>query len=306
MSETFRFSGEDWAVIHEVIGSLEEHKIYAEDMAKLAALSHFSADRAAKLMQCGTYVGMQPRIDDPGAWHIVESNFCRQRLCPMCAWRKSLKMYSEIQDVVQALPGYEYILCTLTVPNVALDELSGALDRIYRQFRCMMKRPEVRAWEGWIRSTEVSYNRDTNTLHPHLHVLVAVRPQYFSGRAYVSQRKLQQLWQIGQQVDLRKIKDLRRGVCEAVKYATKPLELPVDPRLAERNAEVYDALRIGLHGRRLIQTGGVIRDVLKELRIDLEADDQEGRAVDDLPLLALSWDNLKRKYSPNENSRLGR
>lgn len=284
----------------EVIGGLEEHKRYAEDVAKLAAVSNSSLDRAVKLWNCGTYVALQQQ---DGYTRVVGSNFCRQRICPMCAWRRSLRMYVHMQDVVHTLEEYDYILCTLTVPNVAGDQIGDALNRMYKQFREMVKLPDFRAWDGYFRSTEVTYNRDFNTFHPHLHILVAVRPQYFSGRAYVSAAKLRQLWQIGQQIDLRRVRDVNRGVAEVVKYACKPLEFPTDLRLQERNAAALDALRVGLHGRRLVQTGGVIRAALHRLRVDLDADDTEGIEDVTAPLLALSWDTAARRYRRNEHSR---
>lgn len=277
-------------VFEELIGTLEEHKRYSVDMAKLAERSDFHKDRAPKMTACGTYVALQPRSTEPAAtWHVVASNFCRVRLCPMCEWRKSLRLYSALLRVVDALPDLDWLLCTLTTPNVKAEKLGETITALYRESRLLLKRPELKCWIGWLRSTEVTYNSEADTYHPHLHNLVAVRPTYWKSRGYISTAKLRSLWPLGDQVDLRRVRDPRRGCCEVAKYATKPLIFPKDEALRDKYARVYDTLCTELHGRRLVQAGGCVKAALAALRIDLEADDTEGVEEADLPLLALSW-----------------
>ena len=136
----------------------------------------------------------------------------------------------------------------------------------------------------------MTYSPARGDYHPHIHALVAVKPTYWKGRAYVSQEVMQRLWGLGI-VDLRRVRDIGRGVAEVAKYAVKPLDFErVD---AERAAEVYRTLHDALHGRRLTQTGGCIRETLRALRVDLEADDTRSVTDDDAPLLALSWDGSR-------------
>ena len=64
---------------------------------------------------------------------------------------------------------------------------------------------------------------------------------------------------------------------EVSKYCVKPFEFEGLPMLDELN--VYKTYNNALHGRRLIQSYGVIRSELSRLRVDLEADDCEPVAV---------------------------
>lgn len=288
---------EDLRKLIDVIGDLEVHKRAALGMANVGKLAECVSDaQYARLLACGSYVGMQ--YDDAQRLRVTEACFCRARMCPMCAWRKSLRAFVVVQDMVAAMPGYDYILCTVTVPNVAGAALGDTITRMYHRWRDMVKLPQLRAWCGWLRSTEVTYSPARGDYHPHIHALVAVKPTYWKSRAYVSHDAAQRLWGLGI-VDLRRVRDIGRGVAEVAKYAVKPLDFErVD---AERAAEVYRTLHDALHGRRLVQTGGCIRDTLRALRVDLEADDTRSVTDDNAPLLALSWDG--QRYVMNAATR---
>lgn len=288
---------EDVRKLIDMIGDLEVHKRAALGMANVGKLAGCVSDaQHARLLACGSYVGMQ--YDAEQRLRVTEACFCRARMCPMCAWRKSLRIFVTVQQMIAAMPGYDYILCTVTVPNVAGSMLGDEITRMYRRWRDMVKQSELRAWCGWLRSTEVTYNPARGDYHPHIHALVAVKPTYWKSRAYVSQDAAQRLWGLGI-VDLRRVRDIGRGVAEVAKYVVKPLDFErVD---AERAAEVYRTLHDALHGRRLTQTGGCIRDTLRALRVDLEADDTRSVTNDAAPLLALSWDG--QRYVMNSATR---
>ena len=58
---------------------------------------------------------------------LTHANFCRDRLCPMCQWRRSLKMGAQARAVVDECDrvkmsrdgvGYRWMLLTLTQANV--------------------------------------------------------------------------------------------------------------------------------------------------------------------------------------------
>ena len=288
---------EDFRKLVDTIGDLEVHKRAALGMANVGKLSGCVSDaQYARLLACGSYVGLQ--YDDAQRLRVTEACFCRARMCPMCAWRKSLRTFVAMQDMVAAMPGYDYILCTVTVPNVGGSALGDEITRMYRRWRDMVRLPELRAWCGWLRSTEVTYSPARGDYHPHIHALVAVKTTYWKSRAYVSQATAQRLWGLGI-VDLRRVRDIGRGVAEVAKYAVKPLDVKVSD--AEEASEVYRTLHNALHGRRLTQTSGCIRETLRALRVDIEADDTRSVTDEGAPLLALSWDG--NRYVANRATR---
>lgn len=282
------------------MGDLQTHKMYSIHAAQLAGLTNFACDRVGKILGCGRYVVLQPRTETAG-WEIVASNFCRLRMCPMCAWRRSLRLYSHMLQVVEALPDYQWVMLTLTVPNVAGSELPDTLTELNESSRELLKLPECRGFKGWLRCTEVTYNPERKDFHPHLHFMVAVRPGYFKGKRYLSQALLQELWQDWwpsvQDTDIRKIRGCK-GVAEVCKYACKPMKATEDEEELAAQALACESLWSALHGRRLLQSAGVVKEALKQLKIDLEAEEQEGTEDAEKPLLRLTWYDSDMKYHP--------
>lgn len=300
MGDNRKITDEQYRAFTEYLGDLQLHKVYSIHTARLAGFTNFGMDRVGKILGCGRYICMQPREETAG-WEIVASNFCRLRMCPMCAWRRSLRLYSQMLQVADELSDFQWVLFTLTVPNVAGVELSDTLSELFRTSREMLKLPDFRGFKGWLRCAEVTYSPERRDFHPHLHFLAAVRPGYFKGKQYISQARLQELWQRWwpdvEDMDIRKVRGYK-GVCEVCKYAVKPMVCPEDEEMLVEQAQACEVLWSALHGRRLLQSAGVVKDTLKRLKIDLEAEEQEGTEDAEKPLLRLTWYDSDMKYHP--------
>lgn len=277
-----------------LLGSFEEHKVYSALVASaMAELPEFSK-REKSLQGCGTYL----ELDAEG--RLAASNLCRERLCPMCQWRRSLRVYGQVQKILDRLQpdGYAYLHLVLTIPNCKGDDLrqqirwlywrSSSLfgDRLYRKGDQLGKKCHFkRAFCGVLRALEVTYNRERDDYHPHLHCLVAVRPSYFTGRDYYSRARLQTLWTGYSaplygldpltlfQVYVARIREDERdnAVAEVAKYAVKPFHAELD---LDGYKRVLPVLHHALHGCRLLQLYGCIADAARELRIDLDNDEE--------------------------------
>ncbi|WP_195983436.1 protein rep [Clostridium sp. D33t1_170424_F3] len=283
------------------------HKEYAFLVATAMQELPGWESKARHLLECGTYL----ELDEEG--HVVKSNLCRERFCPMCQWRRSLRVYGQTQKILSFLEpqGLAYLHLTLTIPNCSAADLkaqckwlfwrSAALfsDRLYGKTDqlsrfCHFKR----SFKGVLRSLEITYNPDRDDYHPHLHCLVAVRPSYFKSRDYVSQETLRLLWtgysagMFGDppdglwQVYVSRIKEGERNnaVAEVAKYAVKPFHMDLD---IEGYKKVLPVLHEAMAGRRLIQLFGVFADAARQLRINLN-DDQEA-AVSQGPTRKFSY-----------------
>lgn len=221
---------------------------------------------------------------------LHRANFCRDRLCPTCLWRRSLKYFNQASKILSVLEkDHEFLFLTLTAPNCAPEDLSETIDKFMKGWDRLTKRKRYKdAVYGYSRALEVTINRENNTYHPHFHCVLAVKPSYFTSRCYISQAEWLQLWrdtygdQNITQVDVRKAYakpsaggasvPLGSVVAEAVKYSTKPTEyiIPNDPDETDR---AVATLKPSLHKRRLIQYGGCFKDVARRLKLD---DPEEG------------------------------
>jgi len=242
---------------------------------------------AARLGECASYLRFMGC--DNGHRKLEDANFCRVRLCPMCDWRRSRKYFSQIMRIVHSAyeqrPAMRYVFLTLTCRNVAGEELSVTLDKLFEGFNRLFKYKQVdTATVGWIRSLEVTYNRDENTYHPHFHVLIAVAPDYF-GRSYIKHAQWLEMWRKAMKLDydpnvrieaVYKNK-MREGetsgvTLEIAKYTVKPDDiLQANEDLM---AEIVGTLHVALHHRRLIGFGKLFRELKSKLNLpDIEAED---------------------------------
>ena len=242
-------------------------------------------ERAWNISDCATNVGF---LNDDGKAKIVSANFCRQRLCHVCAWRRSLKFTTQMKPILRLLEGegYEFIFVTLTVKNISKEQLKDTVDDMLRAYDRLLKlRGIKRAWLGKVRGLEVTYNRNTGMFHPHIHVLVAVTPEYFRSDDYVNQEKLSELWKECMRLDYTPVVDIRKtekgsgSVVEVLKYTTKSF----------KDSEAIEGFYNSLRDRRLISFSGVFAEKRKLMKMT----DFDTVLVDDIErskVNAVYWD----------------
>ena len=104
---------------------------------KLPSAAAKYLDKARRLAGCAPFAEFE-RLPD-GALHLHASSFCRVRLCPMCQWRRSLKLGAQVRQVVEAAnaahiaeygAAWRWLLVTFLVKNVPADELGASIDRL--------------------------------------------------------------------------------------------------------------------------------------------------------------------------------
>lgn len=241
--------------------------------------------RADRLYYCSDYLAFGEHLD-PETGEVVKlldaANFCRDRMCPMCQWRKSLVMFHQVSDIMNRIdvthPGeYVPIFLTLTMRNVPANRLGWAISHILKSWTRMMNskqnRKPWRVCAGWFRALEITYNAETGEWHPHIHAVVIVPVTYFdkSRNDYISQEDWIAEWRWAMQadydpsVDVRTIKNSRAdAVAEVTKYAVKPGEwLRADPEETDANVRL---LATELKNRRLTAFGGLMLEVRKQLK----------------------------------------
>lgn len=240
-------------------------------------------ERWEQLQGCATY--LEFAITEGGRKMLHKANFCRARMCPMCSWRRSRKIYGHVSAIMDALheqtPDRRYVLLTLTVRNCAADQLDSTLDKMFAAWKRLTETKEFKQGvDGWYRALEVTVNPDKLTLHPHFHVILCTNSAYW-GRNYIKQARWKELWARSMRidyvpvVDVRRIKgDTARAVAEAAKYTVKPAELLDIP--GDSLEEVLRQLDEAIAGRRLVAYGGVMRELHKQLNLD---DDIDGDLV---------------------------
>ena len=240
--------------------------------------------RSARVSECATFL----------EFHVTETekklhtaNFCRDRLCPGCNWRRSLKIFGQVSQVMDVLENqrFQFLFLTLTVKNCSASDLPCTVGKLLDGWSTLRHRKRFKtSVVGSFRSLEITRNKFDGSFHPHLHVILAVCPDYFAGRNYVPQSEWSKLWRsccdlaYDPIVDIRKIKSDARGisgaVAEAAKYAAKDSDY-LTGSFEDMKVSV-SALFESISGRRLCSFCGCFDKVRKQLALD---DPEDGDLV---------------------------
>ena len=75
-------------------------------------------NKAPQLLECGKFLEFKEFIKT-GDKKLNKANFCKYRLCPMCSWRRSLKIFGQASQVMAEAEkqGYRFLFVTLTQKN---------------------------------------------------------------------------------------------------------------------------------------------------------------------------------------------
>lgn len=259
----------DWAL----------HKLHSGYIS--LAYEEIDPKKSERMRECAQWLAFHRKED--GTLKLHDARFCRVRLCPICQWRRSLKTFaqmSKVLDIAKA-DGYQFIFLTLTMRNCTADALSDELTHILLSFNRLMKYKDVqKAVNGYYRGCEVTHNIRTDEYHPHLHVVLAVRPSYFS-HSYISHDKWVALWQRALQVqytpvvDIRKCRGGAKAIAEACKYAVKPSDI-LNFDDWDMTVDTLRVLDKALENRRFVGLGGILKEIHKKLHLD---DMEEGDLV---------------------------
>ena len=179
---------------------------------------------------------------------LQSADFCRHRLCPICNWRKAMKLFGQMKEITAKLavdfPAARYIFLTLTVQNCGADELEETINRMNDGFKLLTNAGKTNASAkpvkanllGYAKALEIKYdsepritaqmwrdrkkyyqarglgigdaNPNFDRYHPHFHVLLMVKSSFFT-TGYIRQGKWTDIWRDCMKLDYRPQVDVR-------------------------------------------------------------------------------------------------
>ena len=278
----------DWKEKKERSLLMAEHQAAVEGLEK----------KAERMQACGNVLKF--KLTDKRL-KLYQAYFCKARLCPMCNWRRSLKIAFQNKKIIAAVNEREkvrWIFLTLTVRNVEGHELKNTMDQMTQAFNRFTKYARFKkSIRGYFRAMEVTRNWDKEsdwygTYHPHFHVLLAVPSDYF-GRNYIKHAEWTDMWQRAMKltyvpiVHVQRVKPKKEvidfveledevkktiaeqnAIFEVSKYPVKDTDVIRGDRVTPENIQTVKDLDKALAYKRLISYGGLLKEIHKELNLD--------------------------------------
>lgn len=262
----------------EMLEDFKPKRVQAEKVFEMIG-GLVSDDRVDRLNHCGTILNFLSNKEKDKS-RLIKGNFCRDRFCPMCIWRKAIRDSLEVGVVMRALQEkfkYKFIFATFTIPNVPGEILEETITEMSKALTKMMRKVRFKnAIHGFVRKIEVTYNSERNDYHPHIHVIFAVDASYFKNpKKYIKHDEWLAEWRIVMENDLIDFVNLKRVPDEQIENASLEMaKYTVKGQDLAYSRKVLRVLVQALKGKRLITYSGVFKDYKKKL------DDKENHELD--------------------------
>ena len=257
--------------------------------ARIKDINLISDSRLFDLEHCGDTLTFLQNAE--GKKKLKTANFCRVRLCPMCQWRRSLKMFSQVKKITDKIlkndKSTRFIFGTFTIKNTDAENLEACINTLNKKFKYLVDQKKTFAPAkklkqnllGYLKAVEVTYNSKDKTYHPHLHVIFAVKSTFFKNSSnYMTKKEWIELWQKALEVDYKPQTDIRaiksgtaKAVAEVAKYPVKTA--PILSLSDDEAIKVLKTLTLSLNKKRFVSYGGIFKTVKQELKLaDVETD----------------------------------
>lgn len=253
------------------ISKYEELKVLSKRFYDFMLIENLKAQdkKAKRIKDCASYLDFYADTTE-NYKKLAHGFFCHDRFCPVCSNLKMRRDSYELLSCINVLKkdfNYQFLMITLTVKNVSADQLKDEIKKIKKSFK---KFRELQAFKkisrGYVCKLEVTYNKDVDSYHPHLHLIVAVNSSYFTSRDYLSREKILTMWrnsyqdQSITQVDIRKINTATiKDILEITSYAAKNSDLLF-------SYDVFKTFYNSLRSVQILSFNGSFRDIRKKIR----------------------------------------
>ncbi len=259
-----------------------EHKLQTNDIIFKFLDTGFKTE-FEKIKQCGNYLEFifkEHQITKDTKKKLAGANFCKNRFCPVCSWRRVRNITGQLKDafsVIQEKEKVATLFLTLTVSNPDVKDLKSTIAKMNKAFKNMSDtKPFKNAVLGYFKSIEILGDKTPKgQAHPHFHILLVVKENYFKKSDYINKSEWTEMWKKALRVDytpvvyVSRIKskdenfsDIDSAIAETVKYSVKHTEL------FKRSNEDFYYLYTQTKGMRFISAGGILKEHLNLIKID--------------------------------------
>lgn len=164
---------------HIVLGSdiiaprteeVKRHKIQSEQICSILeelAQEQEKHSKAQNIANCGTWLNFRQYHDENNTRTLHSANFCKSPLCPMCAWRKALKLTRQVGNAI-LLSDKRYIYHVVMASDNTMQLTKDIITRFKSNATRFIKKYLS---DEYAIALEITYN-EAKGFHPHVHAIV--------------------------------------------------------------------------------------------------------------------------------------
>ena len=144
----------------------KERKLNNINLAK--AFEELEYKISENVFSCAEILRYKQQAD--GSLKLYQTWFCKNKLCPICNWRRAMKYSYQtsliVDEAIKRFPKGRFLFLTLTVKNVVGEELNQAMSEMTKAFNRLTRYKKVdKNMLGYIRATEVTQNEERDDSH---------------------------------------------------------------------------------------------------------------------------------------------
>ena len=149
---------------------VKRHKIQSEQICSVLeelAREQEKHSKAQNIANCGSWLNFRQYFDESHTRTLHTANFCKSPLCPMCAWRKALKLTRQVGEAISLSDKkyiYHLVLATDNTPTIdkgIITRFKGSCVRFIKKYLS----------SEYAMALEITYSREKG-YHPHIHAII--------------------------------------------------------------------------------------------------------------------------------------
>ena len=168
--------------IYQTLSKAEKFILNTEELRNILHkyyLERGKIHQAQAVRECGRFLMFKQYKDKDSTAQLARANFCKNPLCPMCAWRKHIKTYNIMQYAVEELQGKVSHL-VLAIPNTY--NISKERITMLKERAVSFVRSELNC-NDYFSSLEIVASE--KGYHPHIHMLLCTKEYFEVSKEYI-------------------------------------------------------------------------------------------------------------------------
>lgn len=195
-------------------------------------------------------------------YRAYRQSSCKDKFCNLCSWQEAKQNKYRIAKILQYCAykvKKKLLFIRLSRKNCSADDVAAEVNLLNKAFNRFIGNRQIQKYYcGHVKKLEVTYNPDSKTYNPHIHLLLVTEKDMKPLDWLSIWRKVCKDNTISHVNNRYRINIAGNKVFKLANYLTKPPLKDYDKTMQE----AFNALHTALQGKQLLSCGGICRERL--------------------------------------------